>query len=81
MKKAGENLKKVVLLFKKVWGEFEGYLSSKGAPHIKPLLTVSHFFFDHRGAKKKLTKRKRRVGSFAVCGRRQGLRALDGAAF
>jgi hypothetical protein len=29
----------------------------------------------------KLSKEKRRKGSFAVCGQRQGLRALDCAAF
>jgi hypothetical protein len=40
----------------------------------------SRFFFEARGAKKKLSKRNAKK-SFALCGARQGLRALDRAAF
>ena len=43
---------------------------------------LSHFFFDHVGAKKKLCKKKApKEGDFALCGARQGLRVLDRAAF
>jgi hypothetical protein len=42
---------------------------------------VSHFSFDAKGAKEKLTKENAEMGFFAVCGRRGGFRSLHCAAF
>ncbi len=56
-------------------------LSTKGTPTVNVHKSLTRFFFDDVGAKKKLGKKKAPQGDFAACGRRRGLRALDRAAF
>ncbi|MDD6261326.1 MAG: hypothetical protein PUA74_09655 [Clostridiales bacterium] len=52
-------------------------MSTKGTTTVNVQKTLTRFFFDEAGAKKKLGKKKAPQGDFAACGRRQGLCALD----
>ncbi|MBO5903925.1 MAG: hypothetical protein J6Q64_00955, partial [Clostridia bacterium] len=53
----------------------------RGISFVELLKFLSRFFFGNRRRKEKARKKKRRIGDFALCGGRGGLRALHRASF